>query len=170
MLMGYMTMPNPPTPTRLRQLRGNPGHRPIPKGEPRPSGKLGRPPGYLSRDAKQVWRYMAPKLDAAGIGTTVDRPTFESFCRSYALWRTLRRQGEAEPLVKTNGQTVSSPALALAAKEHREWSSIAREFGMTPSARVKLATGAEDEQDELAEFMAPRPTPQPVPMRLVGGE
>lgn len=159
-----------PTPTSMKLARGNPGHRAIRSGEPQPSGKLGTPPSHLSKDAKQVWRYMAPKLDGMRVGTSIDRATFESFCRSFALWRTLRRQGEAAPLVEVNGQTVPNPALALAAKEWKEWRSIASEFGLTPSARVKLATGQADEVDELSEFMAPRPAPQPVPMRIAGGE
>lgn len=150
---------NPAKPTALKIAQGNPGHQKINHNEPKPKGKLGQPPSYLTKEAKQVWRYYAPKLDTIGISTTVDRAAFESFCRSYALWRILRKQGEKTPLVKMHGQIVPHPALSQAAKEQKEWTALAREFGLTPSARVKLSVDSEGD-DDLSEFLKP-----PIPAR-----
>lgn len=159
-------MPNPAKPTALKVAQGNPGKRRLNRKEPKPAGRLGTPPAALSQAAKQVWRYYAPILEKLSVATAADRAAFEAFCRSYALWRQLRKDGEGQPLVKVNGQVVPNPMLSLAAKEFKEWAAIAREFGLTPSARARLTIDDGSQADELEEFLAGS---TPTPMRLAEG-
>ncbi len=44
----------PPKPTALKLLQGNPGKRPLPKGEPRPPVGC-EPPANLTKRARGVW-------------------------------------------------------------------------------------------------------------------
>ena len=71
-----------PTPTALKILRGNPGHRPINADEPQPKpAKSLRPPAWLDPKAARIWRELGPRLHALGLLTDA------------ALWR--RLSGEA---------------------------------------------------------------------------
>ena len=45
-----------PTPTTLKELKGNPGRRPLNEAEPKPAARLPSPPAHLSRSARREWR------------------------------------------------------------------------------------------------------------------
>ena len=45
-----------PTPTAIKELEGNPGHRPLNKHEPKPMKKAPACPKSLSTEAKKEWR------------------------------------------------------------------------------------------------------------------
>jgi phage terminase small subunit len=77
-----------PIPTAVKELRGNPGHRPLDDREPQP--KVGEPPmpSGLSRYAKQAWKRMVPILLDMGVLTVADGDALMLYCEAYASWKT----------------------------------------------------------------------------------
>ena len=77
-----------PIPTAVKELRGNPGHRPLGDREPQP--KVGEPPmpSGLSRYAKQAWKRIVPILLDMGVLTVADGDALMLYCEAYASWKT----------------------------------------------------------------------------------
>jgi P27 family predicted phage terminase small subunit len=127
----------PPTPNVIRLLRGNPGKRPI-KPEPKPeiSETVPSPPRFLSGYARAEWRRVAPELHALGLLTVLDVMPFAAYCVAYECWRRAveeRAKAKADP---ARGLVVTG-AISAAAGDMLKF---AREFGMTPTARARIAS------------------------------
>ena len=79
----------PPTPLRLRLLRGNPGKRPL-RPEPQPSRPprcLERPP-FVTGYAADEWDRVAAELHRLGLLTVLDIAVLAVYCMTYVRWRT----------------------------------------------------------------------------------
>ena len=139
-----------PTPTHLKLVRGNPGKRALPKkGEELPVViEEVSPPPFLSDDAKVEWGRMMQALVALKLVSSLDRSAFAAYCQAYGRWaqaeRALAAMRERDPhsaglLVKTTGDNiVQNPLVGIANKAMSDMVRYAAEFGMTPSARVRL--------------------------------
>lgn len=143
-------------PTLVRELRGNPGHRPINAYEPKPppiepNSSLARCPKWLTGDARALWRRIAPGAIKSGLLTTVDVPAFEALCQSYSRWRQYERL------------TANKLELAIAkgyrngaVKERQLMMQLGSRFGFDPSSRsnvtVRGSIAPQQEQDKLATF------------------
>lgn len=122
-----------PTPTNLKLLRGNPGHRPLPKSEPKPEGAVIRP-RFMKGRAVKVWEEYAPELIRLGVLTSIDAHTF-------AVWCCLTAEFERAPT-------------QMVAAKITQMRGIAASFGMEASARARLGTGAkQEEKDPFESFM-----------------
>ena len=111
----------PRTPTALRVLHGNPGKRPINKGEPKPDAAKLDPPKWLGREGRVLWREYAAKLHVLGLLTELDIELFAQACALAAAARTLM------------------PASADHIKATEAAGRILARFGFTPSDRAKLS-------------------------------
>ena len=139
-----------PTPTHLKLVRGNPGKRALPKkGEELPVViEEVSPPPFLSDDAKVEWGRMMQALVALKLVSSLDRSAFAAYCQAYGRWaqaeRALAAMRERDPhsaglLIKTTGDNiVQNPLVGIANKAMSDMVRYAAEFGMTPSARVRL--------------------------------
>jgi len=145
-----------PKPTQLKMLRGNPGKRPLPKGEPQPKAKLPGPPAQLSAEAKREWWRLGKQLATLGLLTNIDRAALALYCQAWARWL------EAEKALKTygvmvkspNGFPMQSPYLAVANKAMEQIRAMLTEFGMSPSSRTRVhAAPQADEEDELERWL-----------------
>ena len=144
-----------PTPTALKLARGNPGHRPINKLEPKPSsaGVL-RCPAGMSPAAKERWKQTAKHLHDSGILTVLDTDALRLYCDAYA------RYLDASDIIAKEGLTVetdytkkSNPAVAILNQAADLMLKIMRDFGMTPSARTGLEVlPPRDEPGDFDEF------------------
>lgn len=142
-----------PTPTHLQLVRGNPGKRKLPKKEDEIPVVVEEvtPPAFLSDDAKVEWGRMINALVALKLVSQLDRAALGAYCQAYGRWaqaeRALAAMRERDAnthglLVKTTGQNVvQNPLVGIANKAMADMVRYAAEFGMTPSARVRL-TGA----------------------------
>lgn len=142
-----------PTPTHLQLVRGNPGKRKLPKKEDELPVVVEEvtPPAFLSDDAKVEWGRMINALVALKLVSQLDRAALGAYCQAYGRWaqaeRALAAMRERDSnthglLVKTTGQNVvQNPLVGIANKAMADMVRYAAEFGMTPSARVRL-TGA----------------------------
>ena len=153
-----------PVPTVLKKARGNPGKRSLPKNEPQPKIVCPSPPKGLDDIAKAEWKRAAKILHDVRVLTDADLAVFRGYCVSYA------RMIEAEALVTEEGVTIEEarggvspytitkeiPAFAAEVKARKQMTDLARELGLSPSSRARVATIPETEIDPFAEFDGPK--------------
>src|SRR5215472_3626802 len=153
-----------PTPTHLRVLQGNPQHRPLPQNElaPKLDAEVPEAPAYLEGYAAEEWRERATELYRLGILTMIDRPMFAVYCQSYTRWRlaeeALARMVNNDPIMhgflirRSNGEAATNPMVLAARRAAQEMLRFASEFGMTPIARARIASGVVGENKGASKF------------------
>lgn len=139
-----------PVPTHLHLVRGNPSKKKLPAKQDEIPVVVEEvtPPAFLSDDAKVEWGRMMGALVTLKLISQVDRAAFAAYCQAYGRWaqaeRALAAMRERDPaaaglLVKTTGDNiVQNPLVGVANKAMADMVRYAAEFGMTPSARVRL--------------------------------
>ncbi len=136
-----------PKPTALKELQGNPGKRALNKSEPRPAATLPRCPSHLSGEAKAEWRRVARTLHESGLLTQVDRAALAIYCQAWARWvkaeGQIQRHGEV--VKSAAGNVMQNPYLSIANRAMKQMQLMARELGMTPSARSQIKVQPLDE-------------------------
>jgi len=134
-------------------ITGNPGKRKIKAGEPIPIREdLPDPPPFLLDEAKVEWGRVSSELHRLGLLTKIDRSSLAAYCQAYGRWaqaeKAIRKMAERDELtgglmIKTsNGNAIQNPLVGTANKAAGDMMRYAAEFGMTPSARVRLAVEA----------------------------
>lgn len=151
----------PPKPTRIKELTGNPGRRPLNTREPQP--ELGAPtrPEWLLPEAKREWNRVVPQLERLGLLAKVDRALLAAYCQCWA------RYVRAEADITANGTTFETdkgyegprPAVGIAAKMIQQMTVLSAKFGLTPSdrGRMQLPESIEKTDDEkIIDFITAR--------------
>ena len=139
----------PPQPAHLKLLRGNPGQRAV-KREPEPASlqELPEPPEFLDHDAKGEWRRVIGEMVRLRLVTALDTMCFAAYCQSFSHWKmaveALNRTAAEDP--GTRGLVVQhkdgprpNPLLRVVRSAGDSMLHLAREFGLTPIARARLA-------------------------------
>lgn len=141
-----------PKPTRLRVLEGNPSHRPLPMNEANPRRIMPSCPSWLSLEAKREWHRIAPKLFALGLLTEVDGRALALYCDAMATWKEARAILHKKGLTFTtpSGYKQQRPEVAIARNSALLVRAFGAEFGLTPSARTRIATSAPSVEDDSA--------------------
>jgi P27 family predicted phage terminase small subunit len=144
-----------PKPTHLKLLQGNPGKRPINAHEPKPPLEILPVPAELSGRAKEEWERMAQPLAQLGLLSSIDGAAFAAYCTLAARWRdaedALKKTG---PVVKSpSGYPMLSPYYTIANQSLSQMRAYLTEFGMTPSARSRLAVRNAEPNDALETFL-----------------
>jgi P27 family predicted phage terminase small subunit len=133
-------MGRPPTPTSLKILSGNPGKRPLNKDEPQL--KLARPrcPEHLDEVAQHEWKRVVRILMRMRVLTEADQVMLGIWCQTYSTMVEAQDQlKQVGTLYKTKGGFVQvSPLFGIVNKCVHILGKISSEFGLTPSARVRL--------------------------------
>lgn len=106
------------------------------------NGSLGKAkmPDWLSKEAKEEWQRLAPKLEALGLLTAHDEIAFAAYCQAYAKWR------EAEIFMNENGTIVRTdsgywqqvPQVTISTQNLKIMMNLSSRFGLTPSDRARL--------------------------------
>jgi P27 family predicted phage terminase small subunit len=161
----------PPKPTALKLIEGNPGKRRINLDEPILEGDIPRPPPLLAGAALVHWAEVAPGLYVMGCLSKLDAAALAAACLSWetieSTTRLLNRAAEADKLtggtiIKNGGSVMEHPALKARRAAINDYLRMAVEFGMTPAARARLAN--------LGVFETPRIRgPQSRMQELIGG-
>lgn len=130
-----------PKPTKLRVLHGERPHR-INSAEPQPAAGLPEPPDDLDEATRALWDEVVAELDAMGMANRPDRHQLHAFVEAVRLHAQasvlVQRAG---PLIKDrDGDLRTNPAVRIQREASRTMLLLAREFGLTPAARVGLAT------------------------------
>lgn len=141
-----------PKPTRLRLLHGDEERR-INRNEPQPGAGPLEPPDDLDETSRAVWDYIVSELSVMGLATRPDRDQLFAYCEAVSLHaKAVRMVHAAGPLIKDrDGAVRVNPAVRVQTQSARSMLVFAREFGLTPSARVHLAAEkvAEDHAERL---------------------
>lgn len=147
---------NPRKPSELRRAEGNRGHRPIPKDEPSPKGAAVCPKS-LSKDAKSVWKRLAPQLKEMGVLTAIDTDVLGRYCEVWVQWR------EATDAIVGQGMTLdgrSRAVVKIARDAGAEMTRLETLLGMSPSSRASLSVAPKrdsKEEPSIEEFAAKKP-------------
>ena len=146
----------PPKPTALKVLQGNPGKRRLNDSEPTPPPGPVSPPSWLTGKSRRAWRWIAPVLDAMGCLTTADPHALAMLCDAYGDYL------DARTIIRDEGRTYESrhlqmdaagntferviirarPEVAMMSDAWKRMRVLMQEFGMTPSSRSRIKTGA----------------------------
>lgn len=136
-------------------LQGNPGKRPLPKGEPQPTPGVPTRPEWLSAEAKREWRRVAPELARLGLLTKVDRALLAAYCECWAQYvaavKDIRKHGTT--FTTDKGYEGPRPAVGIAAKMIEKMGQLSAKFGFTPSDRAKLAMPEPKQEDPFDAFL-----------------
>ena len=85
------------------------------------------PPQHLNPDGAEMWNDLGPKLIAAKVLKVVDLYPLEQLCFA---WQRFRQKAKA--------------GMEMTAAEDTSLKNLFAEFGMTPAARRKVATGGDE--------------------------
>jgi P27 family predicted phage terminase small subunit len=155
--------PNP-KPTKLKELEGNPGKRPLNMKEPQPAMLIPSCPAFLKGAARREWKRITPELYTIGLLTSIDRAALAGYCQAYGRWEEAERQlnelgkiskGTMKYLYKTtNGNLIISPLLSVSNKAMEQMHKFLTEFGMTPASRSRIIVDKSNQIDDaLSEFV-----------------
>jgi len=136
-------MPNPPVPTVLKMLRGNPGGRKLNLREPKPVGDLLDPPPHFDDEMREVWDY-AIQNSPKGLLKKIDSGILETWCSSHVLHRRaiaeVRKFGMLVKPPKSE-VPVQSPYLPIVNKQALIMMRAVDHLGFSPASRTRIATG-----------------------------
>lgn len=149
-------------PAELERLHGNPGKRRIIDNiKFEKQNEVPKPPTYLDKLAKKEWNRLAPKVHKAGLLTDGDMAAFAGYCMAYSLWVQAEKQLQIR-LSNDNSFTFTTdkgyeqqiPEVGIVNNARKNMISVAREFGLTPSARSGIkATETEEKENSIMEFI-----------------
>lgn len=136
----------PSTPTALKLLHGNPGHRPLPPDEPMPETDIPECPDHLDADAQQEWMRLVPELQKLGLITLLDRATLGAYCSAYSMWRQAEQElpALAKKLAKATGakrgQILNERNIVIGMRRQalREMNTYLQHFGLSPASRPRV--------------------------------
>lgn len=146
-----------PIPTRLKDLAGNPGRRPLNKKEPKPPKRNRVPtaPKHLDSIAKKEWSRISKLLFKMDLLTDIDVMALAAYCDAYSRWvdssEKLRKTGL---IIKApSGYPVQNPLLSISDKAVMRMKGFLTEFGMTPSSRTALKVEPEPKEINVDQFL-----------------
>jgi len=150
-------MSNKPIPTKLKELNGNPGKRPLNKNEPKPKEELLECPDWLKKDrlAFNEWKRIVPELYLLRLLTKIDRAALELYCSQYSIYRQAMKVIQKDGLITTNIRQgdKANPAAAIAREAAKIIKTICVEFGLTPSSRSRISLPNETIDDEFERLL-----------------
>jgi phage terminase small subunit len=126
----------------MKLLRGERRPSRVNRREPQAPLGVGPAPEHLSPAAQQVWEELRGPLERAGIVTALDVTAFELLADCLSEYRRHRAQPGHE---------------AFSAGYSKRLARLLPEFGLTPSARSRVAVTLSPAPDSFEAFIARRP-------------
>jgi P27 family predicted phage terminase small subunit len=121
------------------------------KKEPKPCAQIPRPPKWLDKAARDVYKQIASELVAMGVGRSPDVNALCRYCRNWVRWKQadafLQKYGETytlfckdkgEGAAKTISCIMPFPQVSIVNKLEVSLSRLEQQFGLTPAARAKI--------------------------------
>lgn len=118
----------------------------------------GRPecPPHLLGDARDKWGEIIPMLEEAGILSRADTDAIALYCETFARWlECVRRLEDPDNwvIVSPKGFILNSPWINMRNNFAKEMGRLLAEFGLTPSARSRVAANPKQTDDPLTAFL-----------------
>ncbi len=144
-----MPVGRPPKPSRIRELEGNRGRRPIPKGVNVPSRPIA--PDYFDDQQKCLWRQIEYSMPA-GVLTLADSQAVERMAVAWARYRDCQVKITQLSMFArgSTGQLAMSPLVKIQALAAREMHQAGEVLGLSPVARARIAAPESSDDDPLA--------------------
>jgi P27 family predicted phage terminase small subunit len=151
-------------PTALKKVEGTYRKDRDKAPELRPSVEISlNAPSDLNEWGQKIWEEVMTEYGPVGLITRVDLGSFYTLCSWYGVFR------EAEDLVRAKGleveeeiysakgelvgtKTVTNPMIAVMDKAQKNYTAMAKEFGITPSSRFGLSMPSKPQDDGFGEF------------------
>lgn len=131
-----------PEPSHLKLVKGTAATGDL-VDEPVPDAREIKPPSWLTTVARNIWKELAPDLEAQGVLTPWDRHLFARFCALEAINRKayvdVQERGNLVPGDK--GRQVKNPSLQILRDTQAQLTTLGGRFGLTPSDRAQLKIG-----------------------------
>lgn len=131
-------------PTKLKVLHGEKRPSRLNRHEPKPRANLPVMPPDLDKRSAQVWRRVIRDFGPTGVLTSVDGAVLRAYCEAVARYEhAATRLAEMGPLVRgaRRGDLVKNPLHQIVRDNADLLRQMARELGLTPSARTGLHVG-----------------------------
>ncbi len=113
-------------------------------------------PAHLDADARTEWDRLAPILLRMDVLTEADYIALSSLCQTYSTMVKAQEQlNKTGILFKTpSGYVQQSPLIGIVNSCMEKIIMLCREFGLTPSARVRVQTNQAEvvKEDEWSKF------------------
>ena len=151
-------MPRVRTPTKLKLLRGNPGHRPLPENEPEFSAEVPPCPQWMGRVAKAEWRRIVKELDPQGLITPAYRAMLVGYCELYEELRrlTLVVQEEGQFYASESGVKREHPAAKARRDCLQRLNTYQALFGLSPADSSKVSAKPQKRESQLEKLLKKR--------------
>lgn len=114
-------------------------------------------PSWLDKEAKKEWKRIVSDLIELGIMTNIDTTSLALYCDAYSQYikaaKSIQDDGLTIEYTNAGGSTniVANPNIAIANKYAQQIKSFGSEFGLSPSARLKLVVPKTDDPKEKSE-------------------
>jgi len=138
-----------PTPTALKVITGNPGHRPLPENEPEFKLKIPKCPLKLDAVGKKTWESKSKLLFEAGVLTEADGETLANYC---LIWSHIVFQSkELDKFIKGDLEENDSEIGKCYARvinllnQYKTYSAL---LGLDPANRSKIKANKKPEKKE----------------------
>lgn len=118
------------------------------------------PPRWLGAVARAEWRRIAPLLHSRGLLSRRHSASLAAYCRAYGEMVEAQREIEARGrfIETTNGNWIQAPWVGAANKAADQLRGYLVEFGLSPSAEVRIGASSGGSEDELEEFLREQET------------
>jgi P27 family predicted phage terminase small subunit len=141
-------MPNNKKPTNLKIIEGNRGKRPLPNNEPHPQPIAPKCPDFIDDEAKAEWERLAPLLEELGLLTQIDGDMLGAYCQTLVDYKNAIKFTNEKGYTYKAGETIRPyPQVIIAREALKRLQALAREFGMTPSARASISVSKSEEDN-----------------------
>ncbi len=140
---------------QVRELEGNPGHRPIqPEAVKLPTARPACP-RWLDKEAKAEWRRVCPELVRAGTIALVDRGILAAYCSAFSLFRHCQEVLNEKGLTQeARHGTAPRPEVKMAREARQQIRALAAELGLSPKSRgAKSLAPSRKARDKLDEAL-----------------
>lgn len=147
----------PPKPTALKLVTGHATSKEAAAAKA-VHGKAGDPPDHLTPEARAEWNRIAPMLEKRGLIAEEESAALALYCMAYGRWQQAERKiamlagvdaagNEMDGLIikAPSGYPIQNPYLAIANKAMEQCYQFLQQFGLSPSARARVANGGQME-------------------------
>ncbi len=153
-----------PIPTKIQELKGAYKKDPQRRRTNEPTAPAGRPemPKDLKPHAKKAWTQTVQALETMGILSSADWAALEIYAAAYQQFKecqaSIEKRGTTLWSTNKNGAdyAMKNPDVAVMAEAVKTLFKVWAEFGLSPSARTRLAVTGEKQQDPLDALFAAR--------------